>query len=47
MSGTESLRVDRFAHGGISSGRISRTFWRERALPLLKEMAARRRASSS
>lgn len=36
MSGTESLRVERFAHGGISSGRISRTFWRERALPLLK-----------
>jgi DNA polymerase-3 subunit epsilon len=35
MSGTESLRVERFAHGGISSGRISRTFWRERALPLL------------
>jgi hypothetical protein len=36
MSGTESIRVERFAHGGISSGRISRTFWRKRALPLLK-----------
>jgi hypothetical protein len=47
MSGTENFRVKRFAHGGISSGRISRTFWRKRALPLLKGRWIQADASAS
>lgn len=27
--------IERFAHGGMSSGHISPTFWRDEALPLL------------
>lgn len=29
--------IERFSHGGMSSGMISYEFWRERALPLLIE----------
>lgn len=31
------FKVDRFAHGGMSSGGISPDFWRDSALPLLKK----------
>lgn len=29
------FRVDRYAHGGMSSGGIATEFWRERGIPLL------------
>lgn len=31
------VHLTRHAHGGMSSGMISSTFWRERAIPLLVE----------
>jgi hypothetical protein len=31
----ESVYVERFAHGGMSSGRVCLRFWRDTALPLL------------
>jgi molybdenum cofactor cytidylyltransferase len=36
MSGSKHFRVERLAHGGMSSGCISPEFWREKALPLIK-----------
>jgi hypothetical protein len=41
ISSTENFRVQRFAHGGMSSGLICPEFWRERALPLLTERLLR------
>ncbi len=32
---TEFIRVERFMHGGMSSGGISPEFWRKKAIPLL------------
>ncbi|MBE7532742.1 MAG: hypothetical protein HS099_23810 [Ardenticatenaceae bacterium] len=37
LSTPEMFYVARFAHGGMSSGYISPSFWRERALPLLRD----------
>jgi hypothetical protein len=37
ISTADDFRVERFAHGGMSSGFICAAFWRERALPLLTE----------
>lgn len=34
-SSIESVFVERFAHGGMSSGRIWLPFWREKGIPLL------------
>lgn len=31
----ETAYVERFAHGGMSSGQVSLAFWRDTALPLL------------
>lgn len=35
MSATEWIRLERHAHGGMSSGGINPQFWRQTALPLL------------
>ncbi|WP_207234093.1 hypothetical protein [Shewanella maritima] len=35
MSLDETIHVEDFVHGGMSSGAICTDFWRERALPLL------------
>lgn len=32
---TDDFFVERYAHGGMSSGGISPEFWREKAIPLL------------
>ena len=37
MASPEPFRIERFAHGGISSGRISPAFWRGQALSLLEK----------
>lgn len=31
-----SVSVERYSHGGISSGRVSLAFWRAKGLPLLR-----------
>lgn len=31
----ECFRVEKFAHGGLSSGGISPAFWHERGIPML------------
>jgi len=36
LSSPKHFYVEKFAHGGMSSGGISPEFWNERALPLLK-----------
>jgi hypothetical protein len=36
LSSDEFFRVERFAHGGMSSGGISPHFWRDYVLPLLR-----------
>lgn len=33
---TEDFFVERYAHGGMSSGGVSPEFWREKAIPLLR-----------
>ena len=35
LSDTEDVHLDRYAHGGMSSGLISIGFWRSKAFPLL------------
>jgi hypothetical protein len=40
LSSPESFRVERFAHGGISSGLVSPGFWRKRATAIIKERYA-------
>jgi hypothetical protein len=40
LSSSAHFRVERFAHGGMSSGGISPEFWRESALPILKNRYA-------
>lgn len=40
MSISQHFQVERFAHGGMSSGAISPEFWREKALPLIKNRYA-------
>ena len=37
ISQTEPVFVERYSHGGISSGYVSPKFWQERALSLLVE----------
>lgn len=44
MSGSECFFVEKYAHGGMSSGMVSPEFWRDRVVPLLKE---RYRAATS
>lgn len=43
----EMFKVERFAHGGMSSGFVYREFWLERALPLLARRAGQLRANPS
>jgi len=35
-SSASSVFVERYSHGGMSSGRVSLAFWRETAFPLLQ-----------
>lgn len=35
-SPTSCVFVDRYSHGGMSSGRVSLVFWQETGLPLLR-----------
>lgn len=35
ISETDPIFVERFSHGGMSSGQISAKFWKETAIPLL------------
>jgi hypothetical protein len=42
LSATDRFFVERFAHGGMSSGHISPEFWRDTALPLIKSRYDRR-----
>jgi hypothetical protein len=35
LSTKNNIYIERFAHGGMSSGHISPQFWRETAIPLL------------
>lgn len=35
-----SFYVERFSHGGMSSGHVCPEFWRERAMPMLAERYA-------
>ena len=35
MSHPDPIFVERYSHGGMSSGHVSPEFWRETALPLL------------
>ena len=35
-SPASSVFVDRYSHGGMSSGRVSLAFWRETGVPLLR-----------
>ena len=35
VTSTADPYVERYAHGGMSSGRVSMKFWRDTALPLL------------
>lgn len=37
LSETEAFHIERFSHGGMSSGMVSPKFWRESAIPLLQE----------
>jgi hypothetical protein len=37
LSAESRFFVERFAHGGMSSGHVSPEFWRETAVPLIKE----------
>lgn len=36
LSEEDDFYVERYAHGGMSSGQVCLEFWREQALPLLK-----------
>ncbi|MBI1890831.1 MAG: hypothetical protein HYS18_09310 [Burkholderiales bacterium] len=35
ISHNETIIIERFQHGGMSSGGVSPNFWKERAIPLL------------
>lgn len=35
LSSADDIYVEKYAHGGMSSGYVSLAFWREKALPLL------------
>lgn len=37
LTENQSILVERYSHGGMSSGHVSPEFWRERAIPLLLE----------
>ena len=45
ISAPESFFVERFAHGGMSSGHVCPEFWREIAVPLLGERYERSHTS--
>jgi len=36
ISSADHIYVEKYAHGGMSSGYVSPAFWRETALPLLR-----------
>jgi len=36
MTHRESFQIEKYSHGGMSSGMVSPKFWRETALPLLR-----------
>jgi hypothetical protein len=36
LSSADDIYVEKYAHGGMSSGYVSPAFWRETALPLLR-----------
>ena len=44
-SSDRSIFVPKFSHGGMSSGHVSPAFWRDTALPLLRERFLARSAS--
>lgn len=35
LEGDDPVFVEKYKHGGMSSGQVSREFWRDSALPLL------------
>lgn len=37
LSETEPFHIERFSHGGMSSGMVSPQYWREKAIPMLQE----------
>lgn len=37
LSESEPFLIERFSHGGMSSGMVSPQYWREKAIPLLQE----------
>lgn len=37
ISHTEFIHVEKYSHGGMSSGMISPGFWRDTAIPLLRQ----------
>jgi hypothetical protein len=46
ISETEYFFVERFDHGGMSSGFIAPEFWREKAIPLLRKRHAEMQRST-
>lgn len=42
ISSSEHFIVERFAHGGMSSGYISPDFWRDQAMPLIRKRFAKK-----
>jgi hypothetical protein len=40
MSAPDYVRLDKYNHGGMSGGLVSPKWWREKALPLLRERHA-------
>ena len=42
LNNSEPFVIDRYAHGGQSSGYIGTNFWREKAIPFLWSIAAGR-----
>lgn len=37
LSESEPFFIERFSHGGMSSGMVSPEFWRDKAIPMLQE----------
>lgn len=42
ISASGQVHVDRFAHGGMSSGMVSLEFWQQKAFPLLVKRFSKR-----
>lgn len=37
LSSTNDIHIERYSHGGMSSGYVCLEFWREKALPMFRE----------